>query len=272
MIKDTVLSDFIVANHTPERVQLIVEAIEGILAFDVLDIIPQLEEIITNDDVDTAHHIELFKSELIVTIKNILKANGIVAFAELHDFIDLSKVLNGLDKAMNEYYPEYIIDNSYIQDEDEDDMAKLYSVINIIEGLPELKFYDIIYSVDDNMIPGLLNILQNKVMPELSDDNPEAVDRYREFIKGRAKGVVHELIVAGAEIGTMSQDIIMAYLTDAILEQPLEDRAYEIISGVLISDTSNDDVRKVIKDWCSYYTDNSQELMVIEQAIRKLYP
>ncbi len=258
-------------NHTPVRAKLLLEAIEGILTYNVLDIVPRIEEIILNDDIDNQMRIEGVKSEITTAIKEILKFMGITPYHAVNDFIVISKIINGMDKCVNEYYPEYIMDNTLLESDEESDLDKIYSIIKLIEDQKEIDFYDVIHSVKDTVVPELVTILNSKVMPEIEGDDQVIVRRYHEFIKGVSRGVVFEYIRNNGTIGTIEDMALMTLFSDAIMDLPVPDRPFDIISAILISDIDTDEVPEAIKRWGAFFSENDSELAMIERECAKLY-
>ena len=267
VIKDTVLIDFIVDNHTPQRAKLILEAIEGLLSYNMLDIIPDLETVILNDDFDTTMRIEGVKAVLIEGIKETLNFLGIIPYQLIIDFPEISKVIIAIDKCMNDYSPDYILDNTLIDADDESDLTKVHSITYLLESQPEVKFYDVIHSISDTMIPEMSKILNSKVVPELSCDDPIILKRYLEFTKGRATGIIYEYIANGGGIGTMESNTFMEMITEPMLKVPPPDRPYEIISAILISTIEKSEIKEELGKWASYFTDNDSELAFIEKEL-----
>lgn len=270
MIRDNVLLNFVTTNHTPIRAKLLLEAIEGILTYNFLDIVPRLEEIILDDDTDTSTRIERVKVEIINAIKEIMNFVGIIPYKEVNDFITISKIINGIDKCVNEYHSDYILDNTSLGDSEESEMAMGHSIVRLIEDVSELGFYEVVYDVKQGTMAELETILRSKVVADIETNDPAILVRYKNFVKGRAKGIVHQYIVAGGMIGIMDEEDAMTFFSEPILALPIEDRAYDIVSAVMTTVVEDTSIPEILGKWANYFSDTDGELGMIEREINKL--
>lgn len=270
MIDDNVLTTFVLNNHTPIRAKLIFNALEGILAYNVLDIVPLLEEIILNDDLDTTHQIEAFKTQITLVIKEIIKAMDIKVYGHVTDFVVLSKIIDGIDKALREYYPDYILENTDIDNEDESNDYRLFSMIKTIEDINELEFHDVIHTVRPEVVEGIVRTLKEKVIEEIDSDDPVILERYKKFIAGRNTGVVSTFIANGGKVGGLDSDSLLELLSISILDNPAPDRAYDIVSTLLISTDELDTLKDKAIEWAKYFSNLEAENVLIEDEVLSL--
>lgn len=270
MIKDSVLIDFVLDNHHPIRAKLLFQALEGILTYNVLDIVPKIEEIILDDNYDTMLRIEAVKTEIVNTLKDVMNFIGVVPFAMVNDFIIISKVIIALDVCATEYDPDYIFENTNILVEEDSDLDKIWSIVSLLTDVNELDFYENIHSLKDGVVAGLLEVLQLKHIPEIVCDDQRVVVRYKDFVKGKAKGVVREYISSGGPIGTLEPEAMLLLWEETINGLPLPDRPFEMVSALMITDCKDEVLKPLIVKWIPMFAESDLEISMLEKAIDKL--
>lgn len=271
MIDPNVLSTYITNNHTPQRAKLVFNAIETILAYDYPDIVPELETIILNDDLDNEIRQSYLRSTLVETLDMILKKCGIYTYSVIHDFPMLEKIASSWQDLGNEYLPDYVLENTLIDDESEPDLSKLYSAINLVSPINEWDFYEHIHSSSATLISDMSNILNSKVIPDLEFDDKSIVTRYREFIAGRAKGVVYDYVATGGIIGRSEYTDLLEMLSPSIETQDPYMIAHDVVSLILISDISSTEVAEVIPSVVKYIVRTEMEAASVERVAMEEY-
>lgn len=269
VIEENVLISFIRNTHTPQRCKIVLETMETILGYDIFDIVPAVENIILNDDYDTSMKIEFIKSELIECCKQIAATLRITPYAELTDFKDLHLVIRAVEKAINDYHPDYILENTQLESP-EPAICKIHDLVKLIEGQDESFFYNVVHSVHDDVPLGLLTLLNSKVVMEIDCDDPVIVSRYKNFIKGQATGVVTEYIRDNGSIGTSEAEVLILSISEAILALPPMDRARDVISAILISDAEDSEIKELVDKWIPYFANDDSELILIEAQAKSL--
>lgn len=253
------LTQYLIANNTPQRLELLLDSLETIGAYNLMEIIPAIEAELSSDVCeDNQIVMNNISNTILEYLAYIIKDHQIVLQKDANDLATFNAIAKVLYSAVQDYDPLYILDKvDCVPTLMYNAKNQFGDILKLLEGIAPEDYYETVESVPDSLMAILKDNLEAQIVTPPVSTNPEILERYKSFLNGRRTGVISELVTQMQIVGDKDPQVLLGLIFDLIIDLPLEERAFELVSLALISNA--EDVNAAVTKLVYQLADNQME-------------
>lgn len=230
------MDDYIYDLLGPVRAEEVIKAMQILSSFNVFSTYPTLNEI-AMDDVNFDEYskaqemIRATKDDLI----EVLQAHQVLVDMDT-PLVMLNNITFMLFESVNSYDPSYITDQVDLEVGDGNTPIDIIAGITaLLYQVDPLEMLDYITFVDPDLPNKISDALGDKEVPPIPYVDKVHLDNYRQFLAGRRRGLVYELINQGAIVVGKYDALVIEPLIDEHLDGlSVDDLVFEMASIALV--------------------------------------